>query len=168
MINNTLYQNENEEKEKMPNNLLLNPKYMIDEIGESGAIYCKRLIEKWTPQLETEMLEAFIHLYYDEMYENWGPDDEEESKEYRTLLINLATDNSPAKKNSFFVGIAIQKNKIELKRRLLEMKTNQKHRFLLSLCTLSGALGHKVQHRDVASARRDVPQLRQALSPVFR
>ncbi len=61
---------------------------------------------------------------------------EEESKEYRTLLINLATDNSPAKKNSFFVGIAIQKNKIELKRRLLEMKTNQKHRFLLSMATM--------------------------------
>lgn len=28
------------------------------------------------------MLEAFIRLYYDEMYEEWGPDDEEESKEY--------------------------------------------------------------------------------------
>ncbi len=28
------------------------------------------------------MLEAFIRLYYDEMYGNWGPDDEEESKEY--------------------------------------------------------------------------------------
>ena len=70
----------------MQNNLLLNPKeFQIDEMdGEKSAIYCKRLIEKWTPQLETEMLEAFIRLYYDEMYENWGPDDEEESKEYRT------------------------------------------------------------------------------------
>ena len=28
------------------------------------------------------MLEAFIRLYYDEMYRNWGPDDEEESREY--------------------------------------------------------------------------------------
>ena len=68
----------------MLNNLLLNPKeFKIDEIGgEKRIIYCKRLIEKWTPQLETEMLEAFIRLYYDEMYGNWGPDDEEESKEY--------------------------------------------------------------------------------------
>lgn len=55
----------------MLNNLLLNPKEFEIE-----------LIEKWTPQLETEMLEAFIRLYYDEMYEQWGPDDEEESKEY--------------------------------------------------------------------------------------
>ena len=70
----------------MPDNLLLNPKkFKIDEIGENGgkgAVYCQRLINKWTPQLETEMLEAFIQLYYDEMYEQWGPDDEEESKEY--------------------------------------------------------------------------------------
>ena len=62
----------------MLNNLLLNPKeFVIDEIdeideidGENNDIYCKRLIEKWTPQLETEMLEAFIRLYYDEMYGN--------------------------------------------------------------------------------------------------
>ena len=58
----------------MLNNLLLNPEeFIIDENdemdGEKGVIYCKRLIEKWNPQLETEMLEAFIHLYYDEMYE---------------------------------------------------------------------------------------------------
>ena len=70
----------------MLNNLLLNPnEFEIDEFAgdvEQGEIYCKKLIEKWTPQLETEMLEAFIHLYYDEMYESWGPDDEEESKEY--------------------------------------------------------------------------------------
>ena len=70
----------------MLNDLLLNPKkFQIDDIngdGEKGVIYCKRLIEKWTPQLENEMLEAFIRLYYDEMYENWGPEDEEESKEY--------------------------------------------------------------------------------------
>ena len=70
----------------MQNNLLLNPKeFNIDDLGEDegkGTIYCKKLIEKWTPQLETEMLEAFIRLYYDEMYEQWGPDDEEESEEY--------------------------------------------------------------------------------------
>ena len=71
----------------MLKNLLLNLKeFVIEEIegidGENNDIYCKRLIENWTPQLETEMLEAFIRLYYDEMYGNWGPDDEEESKEY--------------------------------------------------------------------------------------
>ena len=78
----------------MTNNLLLNPKeFKIDEIdadGWKGAIYCKRLIEKWTPELETKMLEAFIRLYYDEMYEQWGPDSEEESKEYWPEI------NSPA------------------------------------------------------------------------
>jgi len=62
--------------------LLLNPEEFKIDDRDKGAIYCKRLIEKWTPRLETEMLEAFIRLYYDEMYENWGPDDEEESKEY--------------------------------------------------------------------------------------
>ena len=45
----------------MQNSLLLNPKeFIIDELGEDGGkgtIYCKRLIEKWTPQLENEMLE---------------------------------------------------------------------------------------------------------------
>ena len=72
---------------KMKDNCLLNPKEfkIYDksfEDGTKGSIYCKKLIEKWTPQLEREMLEAFIHLYYDDMYKNWGPDDEEESKEY--------------------------------------------------------------------------------------
>ncbi|MDE6579672.1 MAG: hypothetical protein K2K41_03980 [Ruminiclostridium sp.] len=70
----------------MSDKLLLDPKeFIIDESGideEKNAIHCKRLIEKWTPQLENEMLEAFIRLYYDKMYQQWGPDDEEESKEY--------------------------------------------------------------------------------------
>lgn len=65
---------------------MLNPnKFKIEETiveGKRNSIYCKRLMEKWTPQLENEMLEAFIHLYYEDMYKNWGPDDEEESKEY--------------------------------------------------------------------------------------
>ncbi len=79
----------------MPNNLLLNPeKFKIDGMDEDdgkGVIYCKRLIEKWTPQLETEMLETFIRLYYNEMYEQWGSDNEEESKEYWSQ-INLPAD----------------------------------------------------------------------------
>lgn len=68
----------------MLNNLLLNPKeFVIEEVdGEKGRICCESLIEKWTPELETKMLEAFIRLYYEEMYEQWGPDDEEKSKEY--------------------------------------------------------------------------------------
>ena len=70
----------------MQEKLLLNPeKFEIDVYYgdvEEGVTCCKRLIEKWTPQLENEMLEAFIHFYYEEMYEMWGPDDEEESKEY--------------------------------------------------------------------------------------
>lgn len=70
----------------MQNDLLLNPEeFEIDlniDDEEKNEIYCKRLIEKWTPQLESQTLEAFIRLYYDEMYEQWGPDDEEESKAY--------------------------------------------------------------------------------------
>ncbi len=70
----------------MQDNLLLNPEEFTIDTSDGdegkGAIYCKRLIEKWTPQLETEMLEAFIRLYYEDMYEQWGPEDEEESKEY--------------------------------------------------------------------------------------
>lgn len=70
----------------MLSNLLLNPKeFKIDEQNEDGwkgTRYCRRLIKKWTSQLETEMLEAFIRFYYDEMYKQWGPDDEEESKKY--------------------------------------------------------------------------------------
>ena len=71
----------------MLNNGLLNPsEFEIDEQYneeiKNGTAACKRLIEKWTPELENQMLEAFIRLYYDEMYLQWGPDDEEESKEY--------------------------------------------------------------------------------------
>ncbi len=66
--------------------LLLNPEeFEIDTLNEEkekGVACCKKLIEQWNPQLETEMLEAFIRLYYDEMYGQWGPDDEEEYKEY--------------------------------------------------------------------------------------
>ncbi len=68
----------------MLNNGLLNPEnFEIDEDCcedvETCIEACNRLIEKWTPELENEMLEAFIKLYYAEMYEQWGPDDEEES-----------------------------------------------------------------------------------------
>ncbi|MFM9329354.1 DUF6985 domain-containing protein [Paenibacillus mesotrionivorans] len=71
----------------MLNNGLLNPEnFEIDEDccedGETCIEACNRLIEKWTPELENEMLEAFIKLYYAEMYEQWGPDDEEESTAY--------------------------------------------------------------------------------------
>ncbi len=70
----------------MQNELLLSPEEFeieqeIDD-DDLNDLYCQKLIDKWTPQLETEMLEAFIKLYYDEMYEQWGPDDEEESKAY--------------------------------------------------------------------------------------
>ena len=66
----------------MSNLLLLDPDefdidLMIDD-EEKNDFYCKRLIEKWTPELESEMLEAFIRLYYADMYEQWGPDDEKE------------------------------------------------------------------------------------------
>ena len=67
--------------------MLLNPKnFEIDEEYnedvEGGAAACQRLIEKWTPQLENEMLLAFIKLYYDEMYQQWGPACQEEAKAY--------------------------------------------------------------------------------------
>lgn len=80
----------------MQNKLLLNPMdfEIDDEIDEEmeidGAVYCKRLVEKWTPELETEMLEAFIRLYYDEMYNQWRPDNEEDNKAFWPEL------NSPA------------------------------------------------------------------------
>lgn len=71
----------------MINKGLLNPKdFEINEDCcedvEKGIVTCKRLIESWTPELENQMLEAFIKLYYDDMYEQWGPDGEEESKQY--------------------------------------------------------------------------------------
>lgn len=49
----------------MLNSMLLNPKnFEIDENCcedvEKSIAACKRLIEKWTPELETHMLEAFI------------------------------------------------------------------------------------------------------------
>jgi len=77
----------------MLNTGLLNPsEFEIDEEHNKnefetdeendGTIACKRLMKKWSPELENQMLEAFIKLYYDEMYLQWGPDDEEESKEY--------------------------------------------------------------------------------------
>lgn len=74
---------------------LLNHKdFKIDEDCcedvEKGIVACKRLIDRWTLELETQMLNAFIKLYYDEMYEQWGPEDEEESKAYWQEM------NSPA------------------------------------------------------------------------
>ena len=71
----------------MQNNGLLNPKEFrineeYNEHVENGTAACKRLVEKWTPELENQMLEAFIKLYYAGMYQQWGPDDEEENKEY--------------------------------------------------------------------------------------
>ena len=70
----------------MADKTLLDPHtFEIDvdiEDEELNDLYCKRLIEKWDTSLENEMLEAFIRLYYDDMYEQWGPDDEEESKAY--------------------------------------------------------------------------------------
>lgn len=71
----------------MINKGLLNPKkFEINEDYcenmEKGIVACKRLIEKWTQELEKQMLEAFIKLYYDDMYEQWGPDGEEERKQY--------------------------------------------------------------------------------------
>ncbi|MCL2579188.1 MAG: hypothetical protein FWE32_04060 [Oscillospiraceae bacterium] len=71
----------------MQSNGLLNPEsFEIDdgscEDVEKGIAACKKLMERWTPELENQMLEAFIKLYYDEMYKQWGPDDEEESKAY--------------------------------------------------------------------------------------
>ena len=70
----------------MQGNLLLDPEeFEIDDAiddEETTETYCRRLIEKWTPELENEVLQAFIKFYYDNMYEQWGPDDEEESKAY--------------------------------------------------------------------------------------
>ena len=70
----------------MQNGLLLDPEEfeIEDELDdeETTEDYCRRLIEKWTPELENEVLQAFMKFYYDNMYEQWGPDDEEESKEY--------------------------------------------------------------------------------------
>ena len=70
----------------MQGNLLLDPeKFEIDDAiddEETTETHCRRLIEKWTPELENEVLQAFIKFYYDNMYEQWGPDDEEESKAY--------------------------------------------------------------------------------------
>ncbi len=70
----------------MQNNFLLDPvKFKIEQAIEDedkNAKCCKKLIENWTPQLEKETLEEFIHLYYDKMYKQWGPDDEEKSKMY--------------------------------------------------------------------------------------
>ena len=70
----------------MQNGLLLDPEEfeIEDELDdeETTEDYCRRLIEKWTPELENEVLQAFMKFYYDNMYEQWGPDDEEESKAY--------------------------------------------------------------------------------------
>ena len=70
----------------MMNSCLLDPEEFEIEPSfddeEEGEEYCKRLKEKWSPELEREMLEAFIRHYYDNMYEQWGPDDPEEFREY--------------------------------------------------------------------------------------
>ena len=72
---------------KMQNNELLNPRdFVIAESGcedtKKAVSACQKLIKSWTPELENQMLKAFVKLYYDKMYQRWGPDDEEESEEY--------------------------------------------------------------------------------------
>ncbi|MBQ8966391.1 hypothetical protein [Ruminococcus sp.] len=68
------------------NNCLLDPEEFEIEPSwdeeDEGEEYCKMLVEKWSPELEKEMLEAFIRYYYDVMYEQWGPDDPEEFRGY--------------------------------------------------------------------------------------
>lgn len=61
---------------------------------------------------------------------------ENQRKEYGTLLINLAANNGTKEKEHFFVGISNQADNIEIKRRILEMKSNRKRRFLLSIASL--------------------------------
>jgi hypothetical protein len=78
---------QNVKKNEAPNNVLLNPEnFEIDEDScedtEKGIAACKKLIENWTPELENQMLEAFIKLYYNNMYKQWGPENEEENKAY--------------------------------------------------------------------------------------
>lgn len=79
----------------MLNNILLDLKNF--EINQSDCddfekceAACERLIANWTSELETQMLEAFIRLYYEDMYKQWGPDNEKESQEYWPEI------NSPA------------------------------------------------------------------------
>lgn len=62
--------------------------------------------------------------------------DEKEHEEYRRLLINLAIDKAMANGNHLFVGIINHKNNTAIKRRIFEMKTNRKHRFLLSMAAM--------------------------------
>ncbi len=71
----------------MLNNILLSPKnFKINQYDcedwEKCKVACERLKANWTSDLETQMLEAFIRLYYEDMYKQWGPDDEEENQEY--------------------------------------------------------------------------------------
>ena len=40
------------------------------------------LIDRWDKQIENQILSAFVQYYIDEMKYQWGPDDEEEQKEY--------------------------------------------------------------------------------------
>jgi len=59
-----------------------------------------------------------------------------EPEAYGRLLINLAAGNIMANEKHLFVGITNHKNKIDLKRRILEMKANRKNRFLLSMAAM--------------------------------
>ena len=70
----------------MQDGLLLDPqKFEIFEergSGKQGVLACEKLREHWTPQLEAEMLEAFIRLYYDDLYRESGPVDPVEFEAY--------------------------------------------------------------------------------------
>ena len=48
-----------------PNEFEIEEDYYEDK--EKCVAACKRLIDSWSSELETQMLEAFIKLYYDEM-----------------------------------------------------------------------------------------------------
>lgn len=59
---------------------------LVDYENEGGTKKeieaCNLLLEKWNPELEKEVLDAFIKYYNEEMKLQWGPDDKEESKIY--------------------------------------------------------------------------------------
>lgn len=62
---------------------------------------------------------------------------EKERKKYGDLLLRLAIEQESIDKGQYFVGIANSRNKKNYKRRILEMKRNNKHKVILSAIVMT-------------------------------
>lgn len=67
--------------ESYPVQILIRGGYKTDEITQLQRTTFEEFIKKW-PTLQDDLIEAIIKYYYEDQYRTYGPEDEEELKEW--------------------------------------------------------------------------------------